>query len=547
MALLRRIAAGAGLAAAPAVLTTGLLREPTRVVGRIARAGADVTAAVAGGSLQLARSAAQTGTRSVGTLVTGANPIPDGHVRSIARVARGMFEPPGARQTRRVFADRGHVALEVAAPSTQDRSELRRALRRQLERLEGVEWATGNDVVGRGLVGIDDRRISVEDVVGVVTAVEQARGSRQVFPARPDHPADLEPLLAAVLDAAIDTVAVGVAVAGRVLPIPALTRHGTLAIALLDSQQWIKDGLEARIGPVGTQLAFTGTSALLHSLTQSPSIPAINAAAAVQQALAIRARRQVWRRREPELCRPEPEDDAVEPLSPPGERPGRMPDGPIETYRTRLAPAALVGAVGLLPLTRRPGRSADLLKALTPKAAVLGRESFAAVSDLQLCRRGVLPMDGSAYRRLDRIDAVVVDAHALCTGPPIVIQASAVAAGWDTAAAGTAPARLLGRGGPSAGEVHAGNGATGALRLGPPRESPETPGGQVRTLLEGRRRVGQVTVAAELDPHAEALLTAVTEAGHRLVLSPHGGTREIAGAADEVTPADEALVATVRR
>src|SRR3954468_2543197 len=116
MALLRRIAAGAGLAAAPAVLTTGLLREPTRVVGRIARAGADVTAAVAGGSLQLARSAAETGTRAVGTFVTGANPIPDGHVRSIGHSVRGMFEPPTMRHTRRVYADQGHVAVEVAAP-----------------------------------------------------------------------------------------------------------------------------------------------------------------------------------------------------------------------------------------------------------------------------------------------------------------------------------------------------------------------------------------------------------------------------------------------
>ena len=54
-------------------------------------------------------------------------------------------------------------------------------------------------------------------------------------------------------------------------------------------------------------------------------------------------------------------------------------------------------------------------------------------------------------------------------------------------------------------------------------------------------------LAAELDPHADALLTAVTEAGHRLVLSRHVGTAEIAGAADEVAPVDEALVETVRR
>jgi cation-transporting ATPase I len=453
-----------------------------------------------------------------------------------------MFEPPLDRRTRRIWADRGHAHIEVAAPEADGRPELRRALRRSLERLEGVEWATVNDVVGRVLVGFDDRRVSVEDVVGVVTAIERTRGGRQVFPPRQDHPADLEPLLAATLAAAVDTAAVGVAFLGKVLPVPAMTRHVTLVVSLLDSQQWIKERLDARIGPVGTDLVFSGTSALLHSLTQSPTVPAINAIAALQQAMEIRARRQVWRRREPELCRPEPEQDAPEPLEPPGARPGPLPRGPIETYCARLGPTALGGALGLLPLTRRPGRSADLIKALTPKAAVLGRESFAAATDLLLCRRDVLPMDGAAYRRLDRIDAVVLDSNALCTGPPVVLDARADADGWDPAAVWTAATRLLG----GSGTDDAAR-AGARLRLGPARGSADAPGGQVRSLLEGRRRVGTVTVAAELDPHAEALVTAVTGTGHRLVLSRHVGTSEIAGAADEVAPADEALVDTVRR
>jgi cation-transporting ATPase I len=554
MALLRRIGAarsaaasaarlavtGAVLASVPAVATVGLLAEPTRIAGRLARAAVDTTAAVAGGSLHLAKAAAVSGTRAVGTVVTGSDPIPDGHVRHLADVARSMLEPPLARHTRRIWAEHGHVHIEVAAPSAEEQPEIRRALRRHLERLEGVEWATVNDVVGRVLIGIDDRRVSVEEVVGVVTAIEQARGARQVFPQRLDHPADLEPLLAAVLTAAVDAAAVGVAFAGKVLPVPAVTRHITLAIALLDSQQWLKDALEARIGPVGTDLAFAGTSALLHALTQSPSVPAINAAAALQQALEIRARRQVWRRREPELCRPEPEADPAEPVEPPGARPGPLPQGPIETYRARLGPTALGGAAVLLPLTRRPGRSADLLKALTPRAALLGRESFAAAADFLMCRRDVLPMDGSAYRRLDRIDAVVVDAEVLGTGPPVVIDATPEAPDWDTAAVWTAAAHLLGGAAPE-------EEGSARLRLGPPRTSGDAPGGEVRSLLQGRRRIGEVTVAAELDPHAEALLTAVTEAGHRLVLSPHVGTRAIAAAADEIPPVDESLADTVRR
>jgi cation-transporting P-type ATPase I len=518
--------AGAGLAAAPVVLGAGLVGPTTRALR---------------GSVELARTVAVQGARVAGTVLTGADPIPDGSPRRLADVARGMLEPPMARRTRRVWADSGHAHVEIAAPPAEDSAEVRSALRRQLQRLDGVQWATVNEVLGRVLVAFDDRKIDVEDVVGVITAVEQARGGRQVFPQRTDHPGDLEPFLAAVADAAVDVAAIGVALATRISPLPALTRHATLAVALLDTQKWLKDGLQRRIGPIGTDLLLNGTSALLHAATQSPTVPAINAAAALQAALEVRARRQVWRRREPELCRPEPEDDPGEPIPPPGERPAPLPPGPIEAYRARLGPTEFVSALGLLPLTRSPARSADLMKALTPKAAVQGRESFAAALDLLLCRHDVLPMDGEAYRRLDRVDAVVVDAAALCTGPPVVLDAAASADDWDTARVWSAAARLLRdeddlpphRGSPQ--------------RLGPPRTRAEAPGAELRSLLVGRRRVGTVTVAAELDPHAEALLRTATEAGHTLVVTDSIGTREIAGAADEVVSPDRPLVDTVRR
>ncbi|MCU1617861.1 MAG: ctpI [Frankiales bacterium] len=543
---------GAGLAVAPAFFAAGLLGESTRLTARTVRVAADATAEMVSGPVDRARRSAVFGARAAGRLVTGWDLLPDMQVRSLAEVTRGMVEvtrgmvePPLERRTRRVWAGGGHVHVELCAPDGEDAPETRHGLRRQLERLDGVEWASVNDVVGRVLVAIDERRIRAEDVVGVVTAVEQARGARPVFAMREDHPADLEPVLAALATAAVDTAAVGVAVAGKGLPVPALSRHVTLAVALLDTQEWIKTRLDDRIGRIGTDLVFAGTSALLHALAQSPTVPALNALAAVQRALEMRARRQVWGRREPELCGPEPEDDPAEPLAPPGQRPCPLPPGPIESYRFRLGPAELAGAVGLLALTRRPGRSADLLKALTPRAAVQGRDSFAATLDLLMCRRNVLPMDGSAYRRLDRVDAVVVDGDALCTGPAVILDAKAEAPGWVDAAVWTAATRLLGRDKSDADTCTAGNG--GKVRLGPPRPAPDAPGGQVRTVLEGRWRVGVVTVAPELDPHAEALLTAASEAGHRLVLTAHVGTREIAGMATEVAPADEALVDTVRR
>jgi cation-transporting P-type ATPase I len=189
-------------------------------------------------------------------------------------VARAMFEPPQARHSRHVWASGGHTHVELAAPPVESR-ELGRAVRRQLERLDGVEWAAVNDAVGRVLVAFDRKRVRVEDVVGVITAVEQARGGKRVFPQREEHPGDLEPLVAALVTTAVDVAAIGVAFAGKLLPVPALTRHATVALSLLDSQPWIGKAINDRIGPIGTDLVFTSASALLHSLTQSPHAEAL--------------------------------------------------------------------------------------------------------------------------------------------------------------------------------------------------------------------------------------------------------------------------------
>ena len=162
-----------------------------------------------------------------------------------------------------------------------------------------------------------------------------------------------------------------------------------------------------------------------------------------------------------------------------------------------------------------------------------------------MCGRGVLPMDGSAYRRLDRVSAVVVDGATLCTGPAVVVEVglepAAQAAGWDTVSLWTGTSRLLGSepGFDTAGEP-------GRLRLGPAGADPDRPGARVHAVRDADGEpVGTAVVTDELDPHAEALLRAVAEAGHRLVLTAHAGVADVAGLADEVAPPEETLLETV--
>ena len=88
-----------------------------------------------------------------------------------------------------------------------------------------------------------------------------------------------------------------------------------------------------------------------------------------------------------------------------------LPNGPIERYSDRAAVGSLAAVGVVLGLTRDPRRASDLLLAGIPKAATLGRESFAAQLDRVLAGHGVITMDPAALRRLDRIDALVIEAR----------------------------------------------------------------------------------------------------------------------------------------
>jgi cation-transporting P-type ATPase I len=397
-AAVRTTVSGAALAAVPAVLGVDLLQESSRTLHAARDAARDA-----------ARRSVEAGVRTMGTRVTGANPLPTGRLSDLRGVVHGMVEPPGERHTPRVWADHGRVQVELPAQDGPEAAEERRVLRKALEGLDGVDWVAINDVVGRVLVAFDEHRLGPGDVLGVISSVERARIARDGLPEREDHPADIEPLLAALASAAVDTTAAGVAAAAAVLPIPALSRHATVAVVLLENHAWLREWLSRRVGAFGTRLAFESTGAVLHALTQSPAVPALNAASAYLQVLELRARRQLWNRVVDELCDPHRVGD-TEPQPAAGDRPAPLPDGPVDRYVARIGPVAATGALVLLALTGQPGRSADLINALSSTPARRGRESFAAALDLLLSGRGVVAMDREAYRRLDRVDTAVVAA-----------------------------------------------------------------------------------------------------------------------------------------
>ena len=121
----------------------------------------------------------------------------------------------------------------------------------------------------------------------------------------------------------------------------------------------------------------------------------------------VRSRRAVWDLREPELGAASgslPEHPPVK-----ADRVTPFPAGPVEVFTDRVAAASLVAAGALFAATRDLARAASLLLVGVPPAARLGREAFAATLARHLAGMGVVPMDPGAFRRLDRISAILID------------------------------------------------------------------------------------------------------------------------------------------
>jgi cation-transporting ATPase I len=332
-----------------------------------------------------------------------------------ASIGRVLFDLHPRRTTRRMWAGGGHAHIEVRGlgGSGPRHRRVATSVQRALSGTRGVRWAAVNAVTGHVVVSYDEQQVDPDTLLEAVRRVEQAEGTDwEDFPwGRPVHPSDATPLAAAAVELATDCLAVTAAVVGRVSRWPALPRGPRVALVLADLQPQLRRGLSRRIGPPGTEFVLALTYATLQGLSQRPVGPAIDALHRTNLIREVMARRAVWERREPELCAT---PETLPPEAPrPRLRPQPLPPGPIERWVQLVGPGAAAGAGTLLALTRNPSRAADIVLAAVPRAAFLGREAFAATAAWSLSRDDVLPLDASAYRRLDRVSAIVLDASVL--------------------------------------------------------------------------------------------------------------------------------------
>jgi cation-transporting P-type ATPase I len=558
----------------------------------------NVVAGVAGGAALLVRAGASTAAGAAGAvqeltspMVELAGPVVQSMAGTTGR-ALGMGGPTGrpaggiTPPVRWQSGRRVHFDLDPLLPFP-GWHEHAPAVEEPVRRIPGVASAHLEGALGRLVVELDgdaDSAAVLDEIretvchVAADLAPEVPRSTSRSAPfADPGNPlAILVPLTAAAMDAA----AIGAAVTGWLGRLPVAPRSARAAAALLNHQPRVVAVLESRLGRVGTDIALSASTALANGLTQAVGTPLLDLAQRSLQVSEAAAHRQRWREREPELASPKrPQAPVVPVISSAGAKTqaprhnwaaaaagevshvvvggaidaaidtakGSMA-GPVEEYADQAANASLIAAGGALLAGGGTDDAAGALLAGVPRAAHVGRQTFAAILGRGLANAGQLILDPGALRRLDRVKVVVIDGAALRGDNRAVLRARGDVPGWDEDRVyEVADALLHGEEAPEPDPDELP--ATGArlrwIRAQGPSAAPAQ-GLEHADLIVDGERVGSVDVGWEVDPFAIPLLQTAHRTGARVVLRHVAGTEDLTASVAVSHPAGTPLLTLVR-
>ncbi len=554
-----------------------------------------VVAGVAGGAAQLVRAGVSTAAGAASAVQTLTGPVTDlagpvvqsvaqttGRAIGVSGVSPAGITPPVRWQSGR----RVHLDLDplLSFPAWHEHAP---AVEEPVRRIAGVAAAHVEGALGRLVIELDsdadpdavldEIKETVCQVAADLTLVAPKSPTRTAPFADPGNPlAILVPFSAAAMDVA----AIGIAVTGWLGRLPVAPRSARAAAALLNHQPRIVGVLEARLGRVGTDVALSASTALANGLTQAVGTPMLDLAQRSLQVSEAVAHRQRWREREPELASPKrPQAPVVPVISSAGPRnqaprhnsaaasagevshvvvggaidaaidtaKGSMA-GPVEEYADQAANASLVAAAGALLAGGGTEDAAGALLAGVPRAAHVGRQTFAAVLGRGLANAGEMILDPGALRRLDRVKVIVVDGAALRGDHRAVLHARGDVAGWDEDRVyEVADALLHGEEAPEPDPDELP--ATGArlrwIRAQEPSAAPAQ-GLEHADLVVDGERVGGVDVGWEVDPFAIPLLQTAHRTGARVVLRHVAGTEDLTASVAVTHPPGTPLLSLVR-
>ncbi|HEX4866520.1 MAG TPA: cation-transporting P-type ATPase [Acidimicrobiales bacterium] len=336
----------------------------------------------------------------------------------------------------RTAGRRVHVELRAVGGRA---DEVTTALIAALEARPEVAWTQLVPRMQRLVVGLHEERAD-DQVRKIVAQVEEELGvHHQPFVEdAPDHPSDVEALGRQLLALGGDAAGLGLGLIRRFVPAPVRAAATDVAVMVGVTQHVprFREAVEHRVGwpIVGAALEVTG--AVSSGLGQGPLGPLVDLVHRASSIAEADARRRAWEAAEPELFAARGPTAAVLATS---ARPVPVPRGPVERYAERAWPVSLGAFAVALPFTGSLERATAMLSAGLPKAARLGRESFAVHLSRGLAARGAVVLDARVLRLLDRVSTVVLDARLLAGGDDVA--ATVERAGLALCIAGSAPAR----------------------------------------------------------------------------------------------------------
>ncbi len=388
--------AGAGVA-----LTTACVE----VAGAAGAASVRAASGVVAGGVGLATLPLRVGT----DLVLGA-----GSVDSVTAVAREVL---GGAPSRRCWRGQDRAWVEVRGLGDPAHAAVGDTVLAAVRSHPGVRTARLNAALSRVVVSLTADGPSLRELCDLVDAAE-ARSDVRRSPGDhrlPDLPGDGVVLLGRLAAVTANGMGLGVALIGRATGWPRLPGMVSTVVTVVDYQPRLRRLLEDRLGSVAANAVIGVAAAAANTATQVPAALAVELMIQLVHATEARAGQRSWERWEESLAQHADDAELVVASS----RPRPRPPGPIERHADRSVVAQLAGVTAVGLGTRSITAAATAAAVTVPRATRTARESFAGTLGRTLAdRHGVLVLHPEALRRLDRVDAVLIDPRVLCTGAP---------------------------------------------------------------------------------------------------------------------------------
>lgn len=318
---------------------------------------------------------------------------------------------PGSR---RCWRGAERAWIEVHGLDGAPEGELGRSVLDAVLSHPGVASAALNYPLSRVVVTIGDAETSLRDLCRLVGDAEKRCAATTIAnPLAPPTslPGDGPVLATRAATAAASAAGLGIALTGRALRWPRVPVGVLAAVVAVDYQPWLRRLLEDRIGRPATDTVLTLAVTAAETVTLSPASLSVGLLMQSLKAAEGRAEARAWVEHEPRLAAhaDHPRTDPSAGAKPPRGRPADHHAG-----RFAIVQAISAGVVGAT--TRNLHQAALAVLVTTPAANRTTPEAFAAALGQGLAdRHAVLSLRPEALRRLDRVDAIVIDPRVLCT------------------------------------------------------------------------------------------------------------------------------------